>query len=48
MVRDFLVPGTPLGIALLEARRQLAKAQDYEWPLFHLLGDPSYVMVKEK
>ena len=47
LLSDLLEPGVTLGSALLAARRSLRRDECYEWATYHLLGDPTYVMVRE-
>lgn len=46
LLRRVLAPGVTLGNALLHARNALDKEKSYEWATYHLLGDPTYIMLQ--
>jgi len=45
-LENLLTPNTTLGVALLNTRNSMDKNRTYEWAAYHLLGDPTYVMVR--
>jgi hypothetical protein len=46
-LREFLTPGTAIGSAIRSARLAMDRGKCYEWALYHLMGDPTYVMIRE-
>lgn len=46
LLENMLTPNTTLGTALLRARNAMDKERCYEWAVYHLLGDPAYVMIR--
>ena len=47
LLENLLVPGTTIGKALMATRNSMNKDECYEWATYHLLGDPTYLMVRE-
>ena len=46
LMKKLLEPRSTLGSSLLQARNDMDKENCYEWAAYHIIGDPSYVLVE--